>query len=599
MSAGGSRRAPAARSVRRRLVIMAGVIGLALVAVAGRLTDVQLLGGGQRYVDYGHSQLVHEVPLRALRGSLLDRNGNVLAMSVQESDVYADPGKVGAPAAAAAQLAPVLKLPVAQLTAELSGKTTFVYLARQVNDGVAAQVRKLDLAGIGLLADPQRFAPDGSLAASVLGFTSTDGRGLAGLEHQYDKALKGTAGSAVVAEDPAGSALPAGIVSRRAADPGRSVELTLDTALQYETEQALSQEIVRSKALRGTAIIEDARDGQILAMANLQRQGSKVVPSSSNDAVGYTFEPGSVMKLTTFAGALSRGIVNPSTVLDVPSQLAIDGSVFRDSEVHGDERLTATQVLAQSSNIGTIEIAQRLGAPAVASWIDRFGFGSPTGLGFPGESAGIVKPASQWSPTAIGAAPIGQEDAVTAMQLLDAYTAVANGGVTVPPSLVRGVVRPDGSLEPVHAPAPHRVVTAAVASELTGMLEHVVTPAGTAPGAAIPGYTVAGKTGTAEIPRANGPGYQPGAFMATFVGFVPAQHPALSAIVVLDQPTPIFGGQVAAPVFAQICQQALRLLDVPPPAPAAGSGGRPGTQGPASTSTGGGSGVAPTAGYHD
>lgn len=544
---------------------MAVVISLALVALVGRLADLQVLGAGRGYVDYGVSQMTSTIVLPALRGSILDRNGNVLAMSVAKTDIFADPNEVVQPTSEAAKLAPVLGVPASVLAGEMRQKTSFVYLAKGLGQKKTAAVEKMGLTGIGWAPSSERVAPAGTLGDSVLGFTDGQGAGVAGIEQQYNSVLTGVPGSEEVEESPAGSTLPGGTRITKPARPGASVELTLDSALQYDAEQALAHEIESSHATSGLAVIEDVRTGQILAMTDLVRKGAGVVQSPSNTAVTSVYEPGSVMKLTTMAAALTTGKFTPQSVLPIPSSMMVGGYLFHDAEAHGPEKLTLSQVLAQSSNLGTIEVAKSLGAPTVAAWINRFGFGAPTGLRFPGASAGLVRPLKQWSGSSIGSGPIGQMDGVTAQQVLDAYTAIADGGVTVTPQLVRGIEKADGEFVPAPSPKHHRVVTTHVASQLTGMFEGVATGSGTAPAAAIPGYTVAGKTGTAQIPYPNKPGYIPGAFMATFVGFVPAQAPVLSAIVVLDRPTPIYGGSVAAPVFSRICQEALRLLDVAPP----------------------------------
>jgi cell division protein FtsI (penicillin-binding protein 3) len=282
-----------------------------------------------------------------------------------------------------------------------------------------------------------------------------------------------------------------------------------------------------------------------------------VEQAPQNLALTQVYEPGSVFKLVTFSAALQDGIISPDEVFTVPNSLTIDGWVFHDAENHPTERLTATQILAQSSNIGTIEIAQQLGVGRLAAQIGTLGYGRSTGLGFPAESPGLVKsdPGS-WSVSDIGSTPIGQDDAVTAQQVLDMVNTVATGGVFVPPRLVRATVAADGAVSASRARPTHRSLSPVVASELTTMMEQVVQD-GTAVIAGVPGYTVAGKTGTAQIPDPVHGGYQSGAYMATFAGFAPAEHPALSAIVVLDQPSPIFGGIVAAPVFSQIMRYAL------------------------------------------
>jgi cell division protein FtsI (penicillin-binding protein 3) len=308
----------------------------------------------------------------------------------------------------------------------------------------------------------------------------------------------------------------------------------------------------------------DSHTGDILAMANLVAgSGGKVVEAEQNLALSQVYEPGSVFKVVTFSAALADGTISPSTVLTVPNFLNIDGWVFHDAESHATEQLSASQILAQSSNIGTIEIAEALGKEQLAAQIAALGFGEPTGLGFPGESVGLVKQdPSQWAGSDIGSTPIGQDDAVTAQQVLDMINTVATGGTFVAPRLVRATVSSDGSVTATPAASTHRVISPQVSTELTQMMEQVVQD-GTAVSAGVPGYTVAGKTGTAQVPDPVHGGYISGAYMATFAGFAPAENPVLSAIVVLSQPTPIFGGVVAAPVFSQVMQYALHRYGVP------------------------------------
>jgi cell division protein FtsI (penicillin-binding protein 3) len=282
----------------------------------------------------------------------------------------------------------------------------------------------------------------------------------------------------------------------------------------------------------------------------------------SNIAVSQLYEPGSVFKLVTFSAALQDGLINPNSVFTVPDHLMLDGSVFHDAEPHATESLSATQILAQSSNIGTSEIAQGVGEQRLLNQVKLLGFGQPSGLNFPGESPGLLATSAQWEPTDYVSLPIGQVDAVSALQVLDAYNTVANGGVYVAPKLVQATVNPSGAMTRTPPSATHTVISPSVDSELTSMLEQVVA-GGTGTSAAVPGYTVAGKTGTAQIPTPDHDSYIPGAYMASFVGFAPAVNPTLSMIVVLNHPTPIFGGTVSAPVFSQIMSYALHRYDIP------------------------------------
>jgi len=461
-------------------------------------------------------------------------------------------------------LAPVLGVSPTQLTGELSEHSGFVYLAHRVDQSVANKVSALDLAGITIVPDTQRVDPADQLAVPLLGMVGSGDEGQAGLEYQFNKLLAGKNGTVVEERAPGGVAIPGGTKQYSPSEPGTGIELTIDQPLQYATEDSLGAAITSSHAKSGIAIVMDTRTGDILAMANLVAgSGGKVVEADQNLALTQVYEPGSVFKVVTFSAALADGIISPSTVLTVPNSLNIDGWTFHDAESHATEQLSASQVLAQSSNIGTIEIAQALGKEQLAAQIAALGFGEPTGLGFPGESAGLVKhDPSQWTGSDIGSTPIGQDDAVTAQQVLDMINTVATGGTFVAPRLVRATVSSDGSVTATPAASTHRVLSPQVSTELTQMMEQVVQD-GTAVSAGVPGYTVAGKTGTAQVPDPVHGGYISGAYMATFAGFAPAENPVLSAIVVLSQPTPIFGGVVAAPVFSQVMQYALHRYGVP------------------------------------
>ncbi|HZU80457.1 MAG TPA: penicillin-binding protein 2 [Acidimicrobiales bacterium] len=546
------------------------VIVLAFVALALRLFAVQVMSGG-RYSTLGAQEVTSTVQVPAIRGGIYDRNGAVLAVSVPRSTVVADPYLISHPVQVADALAPVLGLPVGTLVTDLARHTGYVVLARKVSDAVASKVTSMALPGINLLPDSERIDPAGTLASPLLGIVNGSGSGASGLEYAYNTLLAGRSGKAVLKQTPDQVPLPGSAVSTPSV-PGSGIELTVDEPLQYVTEQSLGAEITASHAKSGIAIVMDSHTGDVLAMANLvaDPKTGAVSQAQSNLAVQSVYEPGSVFKLVTFSAALQGGFITPSQTFSVPNQLTIDGWVFHDAENHPTEQLSATQILAQSSNIGTIEIANLLGRDRLAAQISNLGFGQRSGIGLPGESAGIVKTNPlTWSGSDMGSTPIGQDDAVTAQQVLDMVNCVATGGVMITPKLVRATVAGDGSVHATPAGPTRRVMTPATAGMLTTMMEQVVQD-GTAVSASVPGYTVAGKTGTAQVPDPAHGGYIPGAYMATFAGFAPAEHPALSAIVVLEQPTPIFGGLVAAPVFSQVMQYALHRYGIPtsPGAPA-------------------------------
>ncbi len=556
------------------------VILVAFMALAARVVQVQALSG-QHYSSLAAGQVTTVQHVPAMRGGIYDRDGAALAISVERSAVIADPFIIHDAATEAEALAPVLGLPEWTLESELRENSGFVYLARLVDDQVAQQVESLNLEGINVLPTTQRVYPAGTLATPVIGAVGAEGNGQSGLEYQYDSLLSGRSGTLTDEQSPSGIVLPDAPTQGSSGEEGDGIELTLDEPLQYVAERALGSALVSSHAISGTVVIMNVHNGDILAMANLVRDSAthQVNQANQNLALTSVYEPGSVFKLVTFTAALQAGTITPTSELTIPPYMYIDGSIFHDAEEHPTEQLSATQVLAQSSNLGTIQIAQGLGPKKIFDQMQRLGIGGLTGLGFPGESPGIVEPLHEWGPTDLASTAIGQNTAVTPMQVLDMMNSVATGGEFVPPRLVQAVVQPDGSVREISMPSEHRVLSTGVTSELTGMLEQVVSD-GTAPGAAVPGYTVAGKTGTAQIPNTNSPGYAKGAYMATFTGFAPAENPALSAIVVLNRPTPIFGGAVAAPVFSQVMSYALQRYGVPPSEPQ-GSAGAPGQSGSA------------------
>jgi len=586
----------------RRARAMRIVLAIVFIFLVGRLSS---------------SELTQTVAVPAVRGGIYDRNGEVLAETVVKQTVVGDPLLITHPGSVADALSPVLGIPSDQLRTELSQHTGFVYLAHRVSDAVAAQVTALGLTGINLVPETQRVEPDGQLALPVVGTVNWEGQGASGLEFQYQALLAGKAGSKSLLEAPDGVALP-GSDSSVAATPGTGLELTIDESIQYVAEQALAAEVSASHAYGGTAVVMDVKTGDILAMADLQATTGSITtgaavtktpptpaaaattpagatttaattgaPGStststsgptlvsqadtlpagieeapSNSAVTGVYEPGSVFKLVTFSAALADKVVTPSQVISVPSSLPMGTYTFHDAEAHGLLHLTPGGILAQSSNIGTIEVAEGLGENRLLGQINKLEFGKPTGLDFPGESSGLVPGASTWTGTSIGSTPIGQDDAVTAQQLLDAYNAVANGGVFVAPRLVRATVDPDGGVTAAKPSPTHRVIDPTTNAQLVSMLEGVVT-SGTGTEAAIDGYTVAGKTGTAQIPNPNHLGYIPGAYAGSFAGFAPAEDPVLSAVVVLQHPTPEYGGAVAAPVFSTIMSYALHHYGIP------------------------------------
>jgi cell division protein FtsI (penicillin-binding protein 3) len=557
---------------QRRIVALLLMVLLCFVAIVGRLVQVQVVDPG-RYTAFGIAQRERDIVLPADRGAIFDRNGNDLAVSIPQRTVWADPRLVEDPEGTARALQPLLHLDeeaTAALAAKLHSGKAFTYVQRRVPDEVADAVEAAHLPGIGLLEEPKRFTPAGDLARSVLGDVDIDNVGLSGLEKKYDELLTGTPGELQVEQGPDGRTIPAGERRVTPAKRGDDLVLTLDRSLQYETERALGDQILAKGAKGGTAIVTRPDTGEILALANLKvdPETGQLIAPGNDAAVTSVFEPGSVNKVITVSAAIEEGLVTPSTQIVVPDRYQVGDHEFSDHDPHPTEPWSVTRILTESSNIGTIKIAQSLGKDRLDAYLRRFGFGTKTALDLPYESAGILLDRSKYNATSIGAIPIGQGIAVTPMQMLAAYNVLANDGRYVPPKLVLETVDSKGVHHRTDSGPDRRVVSASTAQQLRDMLVNVVAE-GTGTRGGITGYRVAGKTGTARKPMPTG-GYEDAAghyhYVATFVGFVPAEKPALSVIVVIDEPTgDIYGGSVAAPVFADIAQYGLRLFHIPPP----------------------------------
>jgi cell division protein FtsI (penicillin-binding protein 3) len=547
--------------------LLVAVVALFAIVVV-RLVYVQVLGS-QRYVAYGEEQRIQPIELSGGRGSIFDRSGNDLAISIPQTTIAADPSVIADPAAAARRLAPALAMDEAAVRDLLRTEGRFVYVARQVGDDVADRVRDLDIDGVLLFEEQARFNPAGDLGRALIGQVGVEGEGVSGVEQAFDDDLSGEPGRLMVERDPAGRTIPAGRHQIDPAAPGDDLVLTLEGSLQYQVENIVANQVHATGAQAGIAIVSDPETGEILALSNVALDPTTgIVGGTTNDlAVTANYEPGSVNKLITLAAALDEGLVTPETVVAVPSSLQVADHTYYDSH---PGNLTVTEIMAKSSNVGTIRLAQQLGKERVDEYLRRFGFGRSTGLGLPHEERGALLDVDDWSGTSIGSIPIGHGISVTALQMLHAYNVIANDGVYVPPALVRATVDEDGERHDVLSGESHRVVSPVTASQLREMLAQVITD-GTGRAAAIDGYAVAGKTGTARKPQPGG-GYKDDAgnyhYISTFAGFLPADDPKLSIIVVIDEPTTSpYAAEVAAPAFAEIGRHALRIMGVPPAAP--------------------------------
>ncbi|MCW2778923.1 MAG: peptidoglycan synthetase FtsI, partial [Frankiales bacterium] len=557
--------------------LVAVLVVLSLVGV--RL--VQLQGLTPAYADTAEQQRLRKTVLNAPRGEITDRNGQALAMSVQARAVYGEPRTIakavcpeGAkvpcdPASIALVLAPVLGVDAGELQAKLSKQTAFVYLARDLSPEVGVKVRELRLPGVGVLSEERRTHPAKDLAASVIGYTDNEGRGLGGIESAWNAVLAGKDGKAVAAVDKMGRVIPTGQQSEVEPVPGRDVQLTIDRDLQYYAQDLLAKEVAATEAQNGSVVVMDVKTGEVLALATAPtfdpdaRQG---VSSErlGNPAVRDVYEPGSVAKLMTASGALEAGVVSPQEVLTVPSTIDVKGKTFHDSHAHKVERLTFAGVLAQSSNVGTIQVAERLGPQRLHDIVDRFGYGKKVGIGLPGESRGVLPAVPDWSNSSLPTIAIGQGVSGTVLNALSVYQTIANDGVRITPTIVRSVVDTHGTPEVKPHGAATRIVSPEVAAQVRSMLEGVVTAEGTGELAAVPGYRIAGKTGTAQ--RVVDGRYVGGNYTSSFIGFAPADAPRLVTAVVLQGTGKkgYYGGSTAGPVFQGVMSAALRMMKVPP-----------------------------------
>jgi cell division protein FtsI (penicillin-binding protein 3) len=553
-------------------------------ALAARLVALQVLDH-PHYAQLSVEQVRHDLTTNALRAGIYDRHGQILAISEPTSLVVADDMQITQPSQEAQALTGLVKVPVAKLTALLSKKGTgsgYVILNGQLDLTDGKAIANGNFAGIVVQGASSRSYPNGTLAESLLGRTNASGAGSTGLEYQYQADLAGKTGITREFVSSSGVALPSTYSSViKAAQPGVGLELTIDAPLQFVTERALATQLRAVGGLTGVAVVMDVKTGEILADASLVNTATKpgvlgpipawgtsvgvpgIEQTFNNLAFTQAYEPGSVFKVVTFSAALAAGDITPSSVFSVPNSVLVGGRSFHDAENHGLEHLSATQVLALSSNIGTYEIGTRVGENGILAQVQRLGFGQTTAVNYPGETSGLLVDAAHWYASDQVALPIGQVDAVPPIQVLDAYNAIANDGTFVEPRLVRGLVEPDGVTKSLPASATRQALTPAVAQTMNKMLQQVVL-AGTGTNAIIPGYTVAGKTGTATMPYPGKDKLLTGQYNASFVGFAPANNPTLSMIVVVERPeTTIFGGSVAAPVFQQVMSYALRHYGIP------------------------------------
>ena len=551
----------------RRLVALFAFLFFSLAGIVFRLAVLQVRDASA-YEHMAMSQRLRVIPLSAQRGSILDDGHQPLAMSLAAKDVYADPKMVGDPSGTAAILSGVLHQPAGKLRALLSEDGSFVYLARQVDLQTAARIERMGLPGVGFLDSTRRYYPNGPLAPQVLGFVGLDGGGLSGLEDEYQSRLAGKPGQRTIEIDPAGNLIPQGVNKDTPPVPGQDVVTTIDKELQYRTQLALKSAVQANHAKGGSVIVMDPRTGDIKAMATYPWFDPNHFADEKNQAVFQNlpitavYEPGSVNKVVTAAAAIQDHAIPLTKRILVPDHLLVADHVFHDAHTHSPEEMQLSDIISQSSNIGTTMVAQRLGSDRLYHFLTKFGLAHKTGIAFPGEVDPILPALAHWSGTSIATIAFGQGVAVTPLQMATVYSAIANGGVWVQPRLVQGFVDPGGDYTKAPAPSHHRVISARSDLILRQILAYAVDD-GTGTAAQIPGYWVGGKTGTALIPNPGG-GYFSGRYIASFIGFLPAANPKLVIAAILDQPVTEYGGIASAPLFQQIARYAIARLRIPP-----------------------------------
>jgi cell division protein FtsI/penicillin-binding protein 2 len=550
------------RLIERRIGFLFAVFLALLVLGAGKAAWLGVVKAGT-LKQAAAIQQESEVVVPARRGTIFDREGTELAVSQPAVTIAATPYLVEDAPGVAARLSDVLKRPEDELLHELARRDTgFVYLARKVKPDRARQVQRMEIAGLEFIPEFDRLYPREWSASQLLGVTGTDGHGLAGLEYSLDEFLRGRDGERQLKKDALGEP-----IQLRETEPtvrGSDVRLTLDANLQDRAEEVLADVGEAWQPKGATAIVMDPRDGAVLALANWPRVNANALGDApayarQNRAIEINYEPGSTFKAFTVAGALEDGEVTPSTTFNLPPTITVADREIGESHPAGYRTLTTRQILEQSSNVGAIMIGQRLGAERFDRWVRRFGFGSPTGIDLPGEERGIPLALEDYSGSSMGNLPIGQGMAVTLMQMAVGYSAIANGGTLRAPHIVERV-----GARAARKPKGRRVISETTAASVRRMLEGVLGPGGTASGAGIDGYVMAGKTGTAEKPDEFG-GYSKTKFVSSFVGFAPAKRPKLLVAVMVDEPKgDIYGGTVAAPAFREITSFALNYLRIAP-----------------------------------
>ena len=559
------RATPPPKTPSRRLYILGGLLALWILAVCYRLVDLQVRQY-HKFLQLAQRQQNRTIEIEPRRGNIYDRNGAALAMSIDVDSVFAVPSEIPDKETTATILGKVLGLEPPEILARLNASRSFAWVARKIDADTSDRVHALNLRGVYFRKEPKRFYPKRDLVAQTLGYVGLDGEGLGGLELKFNDDLQGIPGKELISIDARRKLYDR---VERQPDAGQNLVLTIDSTIQYIAERELEQAMVDTKAVAGTVVVQNPHTGEILALANRPTFNPNLfnsVPKEAlkNRAVSDVYEPGSVFKIVTYSAAIDEHLVSPDERIDCQNgSIDVFGMRIRDHEKLGVVKVS--EALAHSSDVAAIKVGMRLGPERFDHYIRDYGFGAQTGIELPGETRGLAKPWTRWSKVSIGAISMGQEIGVTPLQAISMISTIANDGTYTPPRIVAGELPPNGGPKPVmfHPALQRRVISPLTAAQMKKMMEGVVL-FGTARRAMLDGYTVAGKTGTAQkVDPATGT-YSKTKYVASFVGFAPVNNPAVTVEVILDSAQGLHqGGQVSAPAFRRIAQQVLEYMHVP------------------------------------
>lgn len=557
------------RRGRWRIISLWVLLVIGLLVIAGRLVFIQAVEA-KRYNRLALKQRLRAIELPPRRGAIYDREGEEVAISIETASIYATPYLVRNPHQAAKKLAPLLGIKEPLLVEKLTRDVGFVYLARKIDRQKAQRIVDLEIEGIGFLEESKRCYPCGDLASQVLGFVGMDNKGLSGLELYYDKVLRGKPGRLVAEKDPLGRSIPGGVLQISTPVDGHNIQLTIDKDIQYKAQVELKSCVEKYKAKGGSVIVLDPRSGEIYAMANEPSFNPNKISNADasslrNRAITDLYEPGSTMKVVVAAAVLEERLFDPKSAFYLPSTIKVGDRTVGEAHKRGSVNYTLTEIVTHSSNVGAVKLGFKLGKERLYSYLKSFALTEPTGVDFPGEATPQVPIPDNWSCSTLGNVPFGQGLAVTGLHMTQLVSIIANDGLVVRPHFLSKAFDSKGKLVKRYSQDEGRkVISRQTTAEIGYIMEQVI-KGGTGKEASVPGYRVGGKTGTAQKAKTNGGGYDPGRYVASFMGFAPAQDPQLVVMVIIDEPKEaIYGGVVAAPVFKKVMEFSLAHLRISP-----------------------------------